>query len=136
MSNYFLEYFDDSSYFEVMSNETPIADLEIEDAAQAFAALGSEQRLSVLRALVRAGPDGLRVGELKDRTGLAASTLSHHLRFLTLAGLVEQDKRGREIICVGAAYETVEALSAFLIRECCADAPKRHRHARHEGSTA
>lgn len=119
-----------------MSIETPIADLEIEDAAQAFAALGSEQRLSVLRALVRAGPDGLRVGELKDRTGLAASTLSHHLRFLTQAGLVEQDKRGREIICVGAAYETVEALSAFLIRECCADAPECHRHARHEEQDA
>ena len=114
-----------------MSDETPIACLEIEDAAQAFAALGSEQRLSVLRALVRAGPDGLRVGELKDRTGLAASTLSHHLRFLTQAGLVNQDKRGREIICVGAAYQTVEALASFLMRECCADALDEHRHDGH-----
>jgi len=115
-----------------MSNETPLANLEIEDAAQAFAALGSEQRLAVLRALVRAGPDGLRVGELKDRTGLAASTLSHHLRFLTQTGLVEQTKQGREIICVGAAYKRVEALAAFLMRECCADAPKSHRHEEHD----
>ncbi len=118
-----------------MSDATPITSLEIERAAQAFAALGSEQRLSVLRALVRAGPDGLRVGELKDRTGLAASTLSHHLRFLTQSGLIEQTKQGREIICVGAAYETVEALAAFLIRECCADAPEDHRHARHEDAS-
>jgi ArsR family transcriptional regulator len=114
-----------------MTMETCIAGLEIEDAAQAFAALGSEQRLVVLRALVRAGPDGLRVGELKDRTGLAASTLSHHLRFLSQAGLIEQTRRGREIICAGAAYQRVEALAAFLMRECCADAPCDHRHAEH-----
>lgn len=114
-----------------MSSQPPIADLEIEDAAQAFAALGSEQRLAVLRALVRAGPDGLRVGELKDRTGLAASTLSHHLRFLSQSGLIEQTRRGREIICVGAAYERVGALAAFLVRECCADAPRDHRHPDH-----
>jgi len=115
-----------------MSRESPIVSLEIEDAAQAFAALGSEQRLAVLRALVRAGPEGLRVGELKDRTGLAASTLSHHLRFLSQAGLIEQTRRGREIICAAAAYETVEALAAFLMRECCADAACDHRHKRHE----
>ncbi len=41
------------------SNDTPLA-----GAAAAFAALGSEQRLNVLRTLVRAGPDGLSIGAL------------------------------------------------------------------------
>ncbi len=99
-------------------------DLSIEEAAQAFAALGSEQRLTVLRTLVRAGPDGLSMGELAERTGSGASTLTHHLRFLTQAGMVTQAKRGRSIICAAADVETFERLVSFVLAECCADAPE------------
>ena len=104
-------------------------DLTIEQAAQAFAALGSEQRLQVLRTLVRAGPDGLAMGELAERTGIGASTLTHHLRFLTQSGLVQQAKRGRSVIASAAAFDLVERLASFLIEECCADAPgSAHEH--------
>ncbi len=51
--------------------------------ASAFAALGSEQRLLVLRTIVRAGPDGLRIGELGERSGVTGSTLTHHMKILT-----------------------------------------------------
>ena len=44
--------------------------LSLEVAASTFAALGSEQRLHVLRTLVRAGPDGLPIGILGDRCGV------------------------------------------------------------------
>jgi DNA-binding transcriptional ArsR family regulator len=90
-------------------------------AAAAFAALGSPQRLDVLRMLVRAGPGGLRVGQLAERTGIPASTLSHHLKTLIQAGLIAQERRGREIICIGAAFDVVHRLSTFLLQECCAD---------------
>lgn len=93
------------------------------DAAQAFAALGSEQRIAVMRVLVRAGPEGLSMGELGNRTGIGASTLTHHLRFLTGAGLVTQAKQGRSVICAAASFDTVAELAAFLLAECCADAP-------------
>ncbi|MEO1238751.1 MAG: metalloregulator ArsR/SmtB family transcription factor [Pseudomonadota bacterium] len=92
-------------------------------AASAFAALGSEQRLEVLRTLVRAGPDGLPMGELGARSGVTGSTLTHHLRILREAGLVQQAKRGRKVICVGAAYDRAQELSDFLLQECCADTP-------------
>ena len=95
--------------------------LEIEAAAQAFAALGSEQRLQVLRTLVRAGPEGLAAGELARRTGIGASTLTHHLRFLAQVGLVRQTRQGRSVICAAASHGTVERLARFLIAECCAD---------------
>ncbi|PIE07542.1 MAG: transcriptional regulator [Rhodobacterales bacterium] len=91
-------------------------------AASAFAALGSEQRLSVLRTLVRAGPGGLSVGELGRRSGISGSTLSHHLRILVSAGLVTQEKRGRSIIAGAADMTTMQALSDYLLSECCADA--------------
>jgi len=104
-------------------------DTTLEDAAQAFAALGSEQRLSVLRALVRSGPGGLSIGELGDATGITGATLTHHVKFLTHAKLVVQTKRGRSIICAAVAYETVRQLSEFLLSECCADAPQTsHTH--------
>ncbi|OWU83630.1 ArsR family transcriptional regulator [Oceanicola sp. 22II-s10i] len=101
-------------------------------AASAFAALGSEQRLRVLRTLVRAGPDGLSIGELGQRTGVTGSTLTHHMKILTQAGLVEQRKEGRSIICAAVAYEDLRDLSNFLLRECCADVsglvPEEHDH--------
>lgn len=118
-----IDYFDISGYIEIMT-VTDVDILDSETAATAFAALGSPQRLQVLRMLVRAGPEGMRVGDLAAKTDLAASTLSHHLKALTNAGLVKQDRRGREIICVGAAFTEVDALSKFLLNECCADAPK------------
>ena len=103
--------------------------ISLEDAAQAFAALGSEQRLGVLQTLVRAGTDGLSMGELGKRTGVPGSTLNHHLRFLVHAGLVEQEKQGRSIICSSVAYDMTTALSNFILENCCADADgTEHKH--------
>ena len=108
--------------------------LALEEAAQGFAAVGSEPRLEVLLTLVRAGHEGLTVGEIQERVGLPASTLAHHLRFLTAGGLIEQQKRGRAVINT-AAFEHVEALAAFLLCECCADAENpSFSHATHQGS--
>jgi len=98
-------------------------DLSIEEAAQAFAALGSESRIAVLRSLVRAGPEGVSMGDLAARTGISASTLSHHIRFLTQAGLAHQVRAGRSLITSAANFEMVNRLSSFLIDQCCADAP-------------
>jgi DNA-binding transcriptional ArsR family regulator len=51
---------------------------------------------------------------------MPGSTLAHHLRFLAAAGLVRQAKQGRTILNQ-AAYERIEALAGFLLRECCAE---------------
>ena len=101
-------------------HDAPDTPLAIEVAAQGFAACGAEPRLAVLRLLVRAGEGGLTVGQIQERTGFPASTLAHHLRFLTAGGLVEQERKGRSVFS-RAAYGRIEALAAFLIEECCAD---------------
>ena len=98
-----------------------IPDIELEVAASTFAALGSEQRLMVLGCLVRAGTDGLTIGELGQRSGVTGSTLTHHMKILAQAGLVTQVRQGRRIICAAVAYGELQALSEFLLRECCAD---------------
>ena len=95
--------------------------LSLEEAAQGFAAVGSESRLEVLLALVRAGPDGLTVGDIQDNVGIPASTLAHHLRYLSAGGLIEQERAGRAVIS-RAAYRQIEQLADYLLRECCTDA--------------
>lgn len=100
-------------------------------AAGAFAALGSEQRLHIIETLVRAGPDGLATGELGERTGIGGSTLTHHLKILTTAGLVQQQRHGRSIVCAAVSFATVETLSGFLLRNCCLDADGYHTDDKH-----
>jgi len=95
--------------------------LKLEEAAQGFAAAGSEPRLEVLLALVRAGPEGLNVGQVQAQLNVPASTLAHHLRFLADAGLIEQEKLGRTVIN-RARFDQLEELAGFLLKECCVDA--------------
>ncbi len=86
--------------------------------ADIFAALGHEARLTIFRLLVKAGPDGLRVGDIKEHLNLPASTLAHHLSTLVSAGLVTQEKQGREIFNK-ANYPTMMQVVNFLTAECC-----------------
>jgi ArsR family transcriptional regulator, arsenate/arsenite/antimonite-responsive transcriptional repressor len=89
-------------------------------AAEGFSAMGSESRLAVLRALVRAGDRGLSVGEIQERLDIPASTLAHHLKFLASAGLIAQEKQGRTIIS-RADYDHLQALASFIMEECCSE---------------
>lgn len=91
-----------------------------EQAARGFSAMGSEARLQVLKALVRAGEPGLTVSEIKERTEMAPSTLAHHLRFLAAGGVVKQERRGRSVINT-ADFEELRTLADFILSECCAE---------------
>jgi DNA-binding transcriptional ArsR family regulator len=95
--------------------------MKVETAAQQMEALGNPTRLRVYRILVRAGKEGLPVGRLQSRLGIAASTLSHHLRRLVEGGLVTQERQATTLIC-RAHYPAMTALIGFLADECCADA--------------
>jgi DNA-binding transcriptional ArsR family regulator len=93
-------------------------------AAQGFAAMGSEARLMVLRALVRAGKDGLTVGEIRDRTGIAPSTLAHHLKFLAAGGVIEQERAGRNTVN-RARFDHLAHLAEFILSECCTEEQRK-----------
>jgi ArsR family transcriptional regulator len=73
-------------------------------------ALGHQTRLLIFRILVKAGDDGLIVGDIQKDLNIPASTLSHHLTKLAWVGLVSQGRRGREVYAV---------LIGFLTKECC-----------------
>ena len=87
-------------------------------ALEALRALGQAHRLAAFRALVEAGPSGLSVGELRERLGLPAATLTAHLNTLRSAGLVADEREGR-VIRVRADYMQMNALIDYLTRNCC-----------------
>jgi len=92
--------------------------MKIDDAAAKLAELGNPHRLRAFRLLVRAGHEGLAVGEIRRHLGIPASTLTHHLQHLARVGLVEQVKQGRTVRC-RVDYKVMDRVIAFLAEQCC-----------------
>jgi len=88
------------------------------EAARALSALGHETRLSIFRALVQAGPEGLAAGDIGRMLDLAPNALSFHLKDLTHAGLTESRQSGRFVI-YSAVYPAMTGLLDFLTENCC-----------------
>lgn len=86
--------------------------------ARALAALGHDARLAIFRLLVKAGETGLRVSDIGEHLGFAPSTLAHHLSTLVDAGLVVQEKQGREVFN-RVDFPAMHRVLNFLTSECC-----------------
>lgn len=92
--------------------------MQEEQVLTALAALAQKHRLQVFRALVVVGEAGLKPGDLVDRMGVSAATLSFHLKELTEAGLVTQTRDGRNMI-YRAHYAQMDGLLTYLTENCC-----------------
>ena len=88
------------------------------DVVKALAALAQPVRLRVFRALVVVGKEGLTPGTIADGLGIPAATLSFHLKELTNAGLVTQERASRHLI-YRAAYDQMNSLLGYLTENCC-----------------
>ena len=95
-----------------------ITDAKVAQFADMFAALGTEPRLRIVRALLSAHPDGLVVGDIQAETGVAGSTLSHHLEKLRNETLVTVE-REKAFLRYRANTEALEQLLGFFYSECC-----------------
>lgn len=84
----------------------------------ALAALAQPLRLKVFRALIVAGRAGLTPGTMSEALGVAAPTLSFHLKELSFAGLVSQQKVGRHVV-YRADYARMNGVLAYLTENCC-----------------
>jgi DNA-binding transcriptional ArsR family regulator len=85
---------------------------------RALAALAQPVRLQVFRALVVAGQQGLTPGTMAEALGMPANSLSFHLKELSAAGLVSQERASRNII-YRAAFEHMNAVLGYLTQNCC-----------------
>ena len=85
---------------------------------RALAALAQSHRLRVFRLLVVAGQEGLTPGALAEALILPAATLSFHLKELSHAGLISQERLGRNLV-YRAAFAQMNELLAYLGENCC-----------------
>jgi DNA-binding transcriptional ArsR family regulator len=88
-----------------------------------FSALGQEDRLEIFRLLVRAGPQGQCVDEIRRQVKMPGSTLSHHLDALTRCGLLTAQRSGR-FIYYAVNWTKTARLIRFMTEDCCADLHK------------
>jgi DNA-binding transcriptional ArsR family regulator len=96
--------------------------LDSDTAASLFGQLGNSTRLNIVRMLVRAGREGLPVGEIQSHLVIPGSTLSHHLTHLRSVGLIWQEREGAVLRCF-VDYKKLEDLAAYLMEECCTGIP-------------
>lgn len=71
-----------------------LADADAVELERLFKALGDRHRLRILNMLLGAGGRAVCVCEFQPELGISQPTVSHHLRQLTEAGLLEREKRG------------------------------------------
>ncbi|MBU6460301.1 MAG: winged helix-turn-helix domain-containing protein [Proteobacteria bacterium] len=92
--------------------------MDTDAALLAFASLAHATRLSIVRRLIQAGPEGVTAGNLSQELNLMASALSFHLNDLVECQLIKARHAGRRIYYT-AHYATMEALIRFLSENCC-----------------
>ena len=63
--------------------------------SEQFKALGDETRLGLMMAVASSGNGEACACDLAPDTGLAQSTVSHHLKLLVDAGLLSRTQRGK-----------------------------------------
>ncbi len=107
-----------------------------DDLARALKALANPHRLAILTRLVRCCPPGSAcrgddrrqpcVGELGRDLGIVPSTVSHHLKELRAAGLVNMTRRGQTIECSVDAG-AIERLAEFFSRLAAGDPGARKK---------
>jgi len=108
--------------------------MEEQAAVVSLAALAQPMRLRVFRALVGAGPEGLTPGAVSATLDVPASTLSFHLKELMHAGLVTQERDGRNLI-YRPALARMNELLAYLSDHCCQGAACVPARARRRSTT-
>jgi ArsR family transcriptional regulator, arsenate/arsenite/antimonite-responsive transcriptional repressor len=78
---------------------TPLAGSSLSDTDAAelerlFKVLADKHRLRIINILLRSGGEAVCVCEFQPALGISQPTVSHHLKQLVLAGLLEREKRG------------------------------------------
>lgn len=93
---------------------------DINQIAKSLKELGHPTRLAIFKRVIKAGHQGIAVGDIQQQLEIPGSTLSHHISSLASAGLLIQRREGRTLFCV-AQYDALTNVINFLQDECCID---------------
>ena len=97
--------------------------IDIQKRSEMFKALGNPHRLAIFQRLTSCCAPGtvcevdaalhFTVGEIGEELDIAPSTISHHLKELFRAGLIETRRNGKSIEC-WIEPKTLKQLSGFF----------------------
>ena len=73
--------------------EAPISVADAEVAAHVFKALADPARVRLLSIIASSGAEGACVCDLNESVDLSQPTVSHHLKVMLDAGLLERERR-------------------------------------------
>ena len=82
--------------------------------------IGNENRYRILEALMK-GP--LSVGEIGKKVDVPQPSVSQHLKVLKSAHLVEDERRGQEVL-----YSVNVSYMAGLLKKLTTDLPDKNKH--------
>ena len=95
-----------------------LSDDEVDATARLFRVLGDPARIRILNALATNG-EPVCVCHLVEPLGLTQPTVSHHLKTLTDAGLLDREQRGKWAY-FSLRPEAADRLASLLdFEECC-----------------
>ena len=90
-----------------------LSDDEAESMAKALKAVAEPMRIKILHRLASAAPEAVCVCDLIEPLGLRQPTVSHHLRVLWLAGLVDRRQDG-SFVYYSVRAEAMNHLATLL----------------------
>ncbi|MER6786224.1 metalloregulator ArsR/SmtB family transcription factor [Streptomyces sp. NPDC000658] len=99
----------------------PLDDVRAAELAKLFKALGDPVRLRLLSMIASRSGGEVCVCDLTPAFDLAQPTISHHLKLLRQAGLIDCERRGTWVY-YWALPDALERLSAFLATPRTAEA--------------
>jgi ArsR family transcriptional regulator len=91
---------------------------KLERHAMQLSALGHPVRLAILRFVVQGGPDGTSAGDIQAHVDVPASTLSHHLKRLVDAGLLNSRGEGT-FHYYAPEFGVLRKLTDYVWEDCC-----------------
>jgi ArsR family transcriptional regulator len=99
---------------------TTLTDEEAEATAELFKALGDPARVRLVNLIARSDGGEVCMCDLMEPLGLSQPTVSHHMKKLVDAGLVEREQRGKWAF-FSLKRDAVEKLAAVadLKGVCC-----------------
>ncbi|OPZ79198.1 MAG: Arsenical resistance operon repressor [Alphaproteobacteria bacterium ADurb.Bin438] len=91
--------------------------MDIKQATIMFSALSQENRIMILKEIMKHGKQGLCPCHLVEKFELSNANLSFHLKELVNANLITKQKQGK-FINYQANCEQIRELGEFLIETC------------------
>ncbi len=95
------------------------------ELAELFMAFAHPSRIAILRSLLTYSPSGQKFGELSEMLEMSPSTMTHHIREMEAAGVIQREMSGR-VTWLRLNLDTLDSAIRQLTALCCCASEQCH----------